>query len=171
MANAVAETEKPSLNIVENTPKLSPYALSVMLILMCIVPLATIAFLWAKLPPARVESLDAEIIPVNLLPPETFKQPIRQRVIPSVLPSVIVRNVGDEEWTLVNVRVNNWFEFYETHLPIPPGGEIEVPLHHCRGKDGTPFDPMQQPLRQVRVFAKLPAGYRATHSQDFDVGS
>ena len=171
MANVAAETEKRSLNIVENTPKLSPYVLSMMLILMCIVPLATIAFLWAKLPPARVESLDAVIIPVNLLPAEVFAQPYDQRLFAPVPPSVIVRNVGDEPWTLVNVRINNWFEYYETHLPIPPGGEIEVQLHLCRGKDGTPFDPLQQPLRQIRVFARLPAGYRATHSQEFDLGS
>ena len=164
-----AETEKPGRNIVEQTPKLSPYALSGMLILMCIIPLAAIAFLWAKLPPARVESLEAEIVPVNLLPPEEFEQPFDKRVFPSIPPSVIVRNVGDEEWTLVNVRINKWFEYYETHHPIPPSGEIEVQLHRCRGKDGTPFDPLQQPLRQVRIFARLPAGYRATHTEEFDL--
>lgn len=165
------ESEKSSLNIVENTPKLSPYALSVMLILMCIVPLATIGFLWAKLPPASVESLQAEIIPVNLLPAEVFKQRYDQRLFRGAPPSLIVRNVGDQEWTLVNVRINKWFEYYETHHPIPPGGEIEVQLHRCRGKDGTPFNPLQQPLRQVRIFARLPGGGRATYSQEFDLNS
>ena len=169
MVNVAAETEKPEQNIVEQTPKLSPYALSGMLILMCIVPLATIAFLWLKLPPARVESLEAEIVPVNLLAEEEFRLPFDERKFPSPPPAVVVRNVGDEEWTLVNVRINNWFEYYETHLPIPPGGEITVLLHFCRGKDGTPFDPLQQPLRQVRVFARLPAGYRATYTEEFDL--
>ena len=168
--NASDAIDAPRESHMDRAPRLTPLSLSVLLLVMCTIPLGTIAWLQVKLPPATISSLEARVTEINSLPDSIYDEPLYDRLLPEIGPSLIVENLGSEQWTMVNVRINNWFEFYYDRPvdSVELDGKVEVVLHTCRGKDGTPFSPLRQPVRTVRIFARLPSGKRATFEQKFD---
>lgn len=168
-----ASEEKPAemtKSHMDMAPRLSPLGLTILLGVMCVIPLATIAWLQVKLPAASTQTLKANVTHRNPLPDSIYEQPLYDRRAPEIAPSLLVENLGSEQWTKVNVRINKWFEFYYDRPvdPVELNGRVEVLLHRCRGKDGTPFDPLRNPVENVRIFARLPSGKRATYVQEFD---
>ena len=166
-------TEISSQAPIDLAPRLKPRTLTIMLAVMCCVPVATIAWLWVKLPPASVESLEARIIAANFPPESFYKQTVYEKEKLAIPPTLAIENIGDQEWTLVFVQINKWYQFSETHNPVKPSpdGRLEIPLTYCFGKDGTTFDPTSQPIRHVRIFARLPNNTRGTYSQEFNFGT
>lgn len=69
---------------------------------------------------------------------------------------IIVRNLSDEAWRNVEVRVN---QYYRATAPeLAPGGQLDAPIRRFQGGFGYYFDPRREPLRIVEVTATTAGG-------------
>ena len=151
---------------VRAAPRLSKERLSLLLILMAITPVLTIIWLQAVLPPVKPGKLPAEASLYNVPPPSYFEQKVSER--PTLPPaSVIVKNVGDEEWTHINIRINRNYQIYEYGAPLLPGSERNYRLDRFVSRTGATLDVSRVRINDIEIYARLPNRSRATFEQDF----
>ena len=157
------EPASPNLRLMESTtiqqaPRLSRRGLIWLLGLMCLVPIVTIILLWRTLPPVFPGQLKAEI-QFNNVPPT------RERAaIPAA--AIIVKNMGEQDWTNINIRINTHYQIYEHGNPIAPGQERGYLLDRFVSRTGARYDISRVPLSHVEIYARLPNSARATFEQD-----
>ncbi len=157
----------PAKSLQGTAPTLTNRGLTLLLVMMCIGPMLIIAWLWSILPEINEEQLEAKVTAVNFMPDSYFEIPIEERPYPEPGPRVLVQNLGDQEWTLINLIVNGAFQTYETKVPLEPGKSMEFELDLCLSMNGARFNPKLLKVPRVRVFARLPSKVRATHTHYF----
>lgn len=146
--------------------QLSRKSFVAMLVAMFIVPIATVLTLWFYLPPVSMYTLDATVTLVGM---ERAKEFDRREAIPAVPePRVVVKNIGQDEWTQLIVEVNKRYKVYRTDEVVPAGETIEFGLDYFMTREGLFFPPGQIDVKHVRVYARLPSRSRATYEADFD---
>ena len=69
---------------------------------------------------------------------------------------IIVRNLTGEDWTGVEVRVNQYY--LATAPRLAAGGQLDAPLRRFQGGFGYYFDPRREALRLVEVSARTAGG-------------
>jgi hypothetical protein len=142
-------------------PKLSPRVLTGLLVTVTLIPPVMIGVLWAILPPVKANQLKAEVRLENAPPASFYDLRFADRVFdPNV--QVIVKNIGDEPWTNINVRVNRYYNIYDHGHPILPGEQQAYLLSRFLHRDVF-FDMRYNPVHSVMVYARLPDGSRATY--------
>lgn len=132
---------------------------------MCLVPVVTIAALWYYLPPVFEGKLECSVTPAGLPPLEMYQVPYRDRT-PVEGASIIVRNSSSEIWTHINVVINTYYQIYDID-PLQVGQEREYLLNRFVSRTGARFEVRYNPLKTVRVYARRPAGDRATYWIEF----
>lgn len=142
-------------------PRLGKKLLTGLLVTMTLVPPLMIVLLWSILPPVKANQLRAEVA-INHAPPSDFYQlEFEKRTFdPNV--SVVVKNVGNETWTNINVRVNRYFNIYDQEYPLHPGEQRAYLLSRFLSR-GVFFDMRYNAVQDVLVYARLPDGSRATY--------
>jgi hypothetical protein len=135
--------------------------LTVLLTTVCLVPVLTIAYLWAVLPPVKENQLPAEVTLAHAPASDYYQQDFGQRRFQANL-SVVVKNVGKEPWTNINVRINRRFNVYEHKYPINPGEDRSFLVSRFLER-GVLFDMRYAPVSEVLVMARLSDGSRATY--------
>ena len=146
-------------------PRLSARMLTGLLVTMTLIPPLMIVLLWYVLPPVRANQLAAEVHIENEPPASFYAADFADREFnPNV--NVVVKNIGDQPWTNINVRVNRYFNIYDHEYPVVPGDQRSYLLSRFLSR-GVFFDMRYNPIREVLVYARLPDGSRATYWKKF----
>lgn len=149
----------------ENLAKLSRNGLIAMLIAMFIVPVATVLTLWYYLPPVSIHQLEASVRLENLETAAEFNRLDKSKAVQE--PRILVKNLGDEEWTLVTVEINSRYKIWRAESTVEPGETLISGLDFFQTREGIFFPPGKIPVKHVRVYARLPSGSRATYEIDY----
>ena len=149
----------------KKAPQLSHRNLTIMLLLMCLIPVVTIAVLWGYLPAVHEGQLEANVVAKDL-PDKDFysvdyyKRPTWERGF------LIVQNKSDLDWTHLEIRVNGNYQVYDRD-PIPAHGERLYDLTRFLNRTGARFSLQYNELNRVRIYARRPTKDRATFKQAF----
>ncbi len=159
----------------DRSPRMTHHSLTIVLAVMCIIPVIIIGVLWSYMPPVFEKQLKAEVSAANLPAPEHYDIPLADR---PELPSeglLLVTNVGEKDWTQYNILINMQFagsyQIYEHHEPIPAGQTKEFNLSSFVSRSGARFDLRYNPLKNVQIYARLPDASRATYYYSFETNS
>ena len=168
MADPVVAPSRES-TVVEAAPKLTASGLTVLLILMCVVPVIVIAVLFAVLPPSPEKTLQADVRLIGCPPPEYYETHFAKRETPEPGAVLIVKNDGAEEWTHMYLRINRLFsaDAYDKGEPLQPGEEKVFKLERFQTRTGAQLDLTYNPVRDVEIYARLPSGARAVYVHEF----
>lgn len=150
----------------KSSPHLTPVGLTVLLFVMCFVPVVTILQLWRILPPVYEGELKAAVSAQGLPPASFYENHYSER--PEVpTGQLIVRNLSDQDWTHLNIQINHHYQIYDTE-PIKSGQTRLFDLDRFVNRTGARFSLRYNPLRFVRVYARRPTKDRATFEFDFE---
>ena len=148
------------------SPNLSHRGLTIMLSLMCVVPVVTILTLWQLMPPVFEGKLQASVQGVGLPDAAYYQTPFADRAeVPTG--QLLVRNESDQDWTHLNIQINRHYQIYDVE-PIPAGTEKSFDLDRFVSRTGARFQVRYNPLQSVRIYARRPTRDRATFYHEFD---
>ena len=151
---------------VAQSPRLSHRALTIILVCMCLVPVATIFALFNFLPPVFEGQLQASVS-ADGLPTEEFYQVEYYKRPPFSGGELIVNNESDQDWTHLNIQVNKHYQIYDTE-PIPAGTSKRFQLDRFLSRTGARFSLRYNELKSVRIYARRPTKDRATFYHEFE---
>lgn len=135
------------------------------LVLLCVLPVATVAIIWQYLPPVAEGKLAAKIQAVGLPSAEYYAIDYRKRE-PHKGGELLITNLGEQEWTNLNITVNTFYQIYD-NVPIKPGETASFELESFVSRTGARFSLQYNELGTVRVYARLPTKDRATYTEVF----
>jgi len=147
-------------------PNLTHQNLTLLLALMCAIPVTTIFVLWGYLPDVHEGQLKAEVYAKGLPPKEYYSTEYYKR-LPISDGVMILKNNSDVDWTHLNVQINGNYQIYDRE-PIPAHGEREYILGKFLNRTGAKFQLQYNELDRVRVYARRPTKDRATFEHKFD---
>jgi len=148
-------------------PQLSHLGLTVMLGLMCVIPVVTIFALFFFLPKVHEGELKAHVDAIGL-PAKEFYATVYYEREPVEGGSIIVHNQSDVDWTNLNIMVNGNYQIYEHKEPIPAQQSREFELSRFLNRTGARFQLQYNELNRVRIYARRPTKDRATYVQHFE---
>ena len=170
MAESTAHQLPPSIpesnSALQRAPQLSSRGLTLLLVMMCLVPVATIAALFTYLPPVFEGELDASVSAEGL-PAASFYDDHHSERVKVESGTLIVHNDSDQNWTHLNIQINKHYNVYE-HRALGPGESRPFRTDRFVSRTGAKFDLRYNPLRHVRVYARRPTKDRATFATEFD---
>jgi hypothetical protein len=153
---------------IQGTPRLSHRGLTILLTLMCVVPIVTISAMWIFLPKVEEGTLQAEFGSFGLPAPVYYETDYRQR--PEFKGGeLIVKNVGDQDWTHLNININGRYQIYDNE-PIPAHSEKRFNIDSFVSRAGARFSLRYNELQSARIYARLPTKNRATFECKFKDG-
>lgn len=149
----------------KKSPQLGHRGLTIMLSLMCLIPVVTIAALWGYLPKVYEGKLEATVLSRDLPNQEFYsvdyyKRPVYTKGV------LIIRNNSDQDWTHLNIQVNGNYQIYDVE-PILAHGEKQYDLNRFLNRTGARFSLQYNELNRIRIYARRPTKDRATFYQDF----
>ena len=148
------------------TPHLTARGLTILLCLMCFVPVVTIFSLWQLMPPVHEGQLEASVSAVDLPPPEFYESKYADR--PDwALGELVVKNNSDQDWTHLNIQINRHYQIYDIE-PIPARGVRKYKLSRFVSRSGARFQVRYNTLKSVRIYARRPTRDRATFYYEFE---
>ena len=154
-----------SSTAIRKSPRLGHRGLTIMLGLMCVVPVVTILSLWQLMPPVYEGKLEASVDAVGLPPAVFYETHYADR--PAVAGGeLVVRNESDQDWTHLNIQVNRHYQIYDIE-PIAANSERKFKLDRFVSRTGARFQLQYNPLKSVRIYARRPTKDRATFYYEF----
>lgn len=147
-------------------PKLTHKSLTLLLSLMCLVPVTTILVLWQYLPDVHEGQLKAEVHAQGLPPKEYYSTEYYKR-LPVSDGTLVLKNNSDVDWTHLNVQINGNYQIYDKDT-IPAHGQREYILGKFLNRTGARFQLQFNELDRVRVYARRPTKDRATFEHQFE---
>lgn len=160
-----AELEKP-VSHRDKISRLSRSGLVGMLIAMFTIPVATVLTLWFYMPPVSLYELEAEVRLENLDTAAEFDRRDMNMVVQE--PKIIIKNLGQDEWTHIIVEINKRYKIYRSESSIKPGDTLTSGLDFFQTREGIFFPPGKIKVKHVRVYARIPSGSRATYEIDYE---
>ena len=158
----------PRSTVMQKSPQLSSTALTRILIGMCLLPIVTIMTLWYIMPPVAEGQLKCQFASKDLPGRDFYAIDYRNRDEYG-LGELLVSNVGDEDWTHLNIQVNRAYQIYDRE-PIPAGTTKVFELDRFVSRAGARFSLRYNELKSARIYARLPKGDRATYACEFKEG-
>ena len=147
--------------------RLSSRGLTILLVFMCIIPVTFVLMLHFTWPPNEEGKLEADIRLSAHPGSEYYEQDIYQRqFIPEA--SIVLTNESDGPWRFIIITVNHRFEIIDKEQPLEPGEQRRYLLSRFASKEGALFELRAQPVKNVRVFAKVESNKRYTKTVEFD---
>lgn len=155
-------------SVMQRAPRMSSRTLTILLALMCSVPVITICTLWIIMPTVKEGELDVAVGRLNVPDIDYYLEPIEDREDVSGA-RVSIQNNSDSSWSLITIRVNHHYNIKDLCIcergcpagecvhgnnPMMPGEKRTYLLNRFIGRTSARFDLRQIPLRHVRVFAK-----------------
>ena len=151
-----------------NIPLLSPTRLTWMLGLMVMIPIVTLTAMEIFLPAVYEGKLECRMATVGLPEPAYYetRYDLREPVTGGEL---LVTNLSDQEWTHLNMQVNQRYQLYDIE-PIPPQSTRSFRLESFISRSGARFSIQYNELKTARIYARRPTRDRATYTCDFKDG-
>lgn len=133
---------------------LSRKQLTAALILITLIPFASVVVLYTTLPIGADPVLQAGVQVAPRAWPHADAPEAR------LVPCVILRNPTEDAWRNVNMSINKQFHFFHPET-LAAGEEIFVPLKFFHTKGNAFFPPESQTLKLLTIYAQIPSGRRA----------
>jgi hypothetical protein len=149
-----------------SSPRLSGRKFMIVLVLLCILPVATIAIIWSYLPKTEEGKLKAKFTAIGLPPPEYYLTDYRQRE-PHAGGELLVTNISDQEWTNLSITINGAYQVFDIK-PVRPGETVSFELKGFVSRSGARFSLQYNELKSALIYARLPTKNRATFYYEFD---
>ena len=150
----------------DRAPQLSSRGLTILLSIMCLVPVVTIAALFSYLPSVYEGKLEAAVSAEGLPPGSFYDEHYSKR--PKVENGILmVHNQSEQDWTHLNIQINRHYQIYE-HRTLEAGQSRPFRTDRFVSRTGAKFDLRYNPLSHVRVYARRPTKDRATFATSFD---
>lgn len=147
--------------------RLSSRGLTVLLVLMCAIPVVTVLTLHFTLPSIEAGKLEADIRLSAHPDSDYYDQDIyKRKFIPEA--SVVLTNESDEAWQFINVKINNQFFIYDVDQKLKPGEQRRYLLSRFTNREGALFELRAQPVKEVLVFAKVASNKRYSITVNFE---
>jgi hypothetical protein len=146
--------------------RLSGPMFMLILVLLCVLPVATIALIWNNLPKTEEGKLKAKVATIGLPAPEYYRTNFRDRE-PHTGGELLVTNISDQEWTNWSITVNNAYQLFDKD-PIKPGETVSFKLEGFVSRSGARFSLRYNEIKSVMIYARRPTGDRATFYHEFD---
>lgn len=153
----------------QKSPQLSSVALTRMLMGMCLIPVVTIFGLWSYMPAVEEGQLCCEFTAAGLPDAEFYAVDYWERD-DYELGELIVSNVGEQDWTHLNIQVNGNYQIYDHREPILAGTTKSFKLNRFVSRAGSRFSLQYNELKKARIYARRPGGDRATYYCEFKNG-
>ena len=131
-------------------PKLNHQWLTLLLMLMCLIPVTTILALWRYLPDVHEGQLQAEVHAEGLPPKEYYATEYYKR-LPVSDGVLVLKNKSDVDWTHLNVQVNGNYQIYDRDT-IPAHGQREYDLGRFLNRTGARFQLQYNELNRCRLY-------------------
>ncbi|MEZ6096173.1 MAG: hypothetical protein R3C03_18435 [Pirellulaceae bacterium] len=169
-----SNSTQASLGEKSKIPTLSHKTLTWVLILMCAIPVVVIICIWQLLPNVEEKQLLAKVSARDLPAAEHYLLPLDSRPELKKTGKLVVTNIGDGDWTQYNIEINRQYagsyQIMEHLEPIRAGETKEFELDRFVSRAGARFDLRYNPLKTVRIYARLPSSVRATYYYSFETG-
>ncbi len=164
----VSAADDHHVGLMLDAPELTSRGLTMMLIVMCLVPVVIITVLQLTMPPVRPGYLQAEISLRNV-PPASYYQlpPDQRRQFPEA--EILVTNTMDVPWTNLNIRINNGsYQIYDHEHPMEAGQQRSFLLKKFVHRSGAEFQVGFVRPVDVEIYGALPDRSRATFEYSFE---
>ena len=158
--------EEMTSSALGTAPHLSSRGLTILLSIMCLVPVVTIAALFTYLPPVFEGKLEASVSAEDLPAASYYDEHYTQRK-PVETGLLVIHNDSDQDWTHLNIQINKHYQIYE-HRALAAGESRRFRTDRFVSRTGAKFDLRYNPLSHVRVYARRPTKDRATFATKFD---
>ena len=160
--DALTADNNPVVGPAADAPLLTARGLTIMLVIMCVVPIVIITVLQFTMPPVRPGFLKADISVRNAPPRSYYRLPPEQRrEFPEA--ELLVTNLMDVPWTHLNIRINHGnYQVYDHVTPLGPGETRAFRLDRFVHRSGAEFQVGVVPPQNVEIYAGLPDRSRAT---------
>lgn len=165
---ASSSAQFPRSTAMQRSPQLSSTSLTRLLIAMCLLPIITIMTLWYIMPPVAEGQLQCQFTAKDL-PDEDFYAIEYWKRDEYNLGELHVSNLGDQDWTHLNIQVNRAYQIYDRE-PIPAGTTKVFELNRFVSRAGARFSLRYNELKSARIYARRPKGDRATYYCEFKKG-
>ena len=165
-AHPANSSPRPQTTEQQKAPRLSARGLTLALMIMTAIPIATVLAIWNFLPQVYEGQLQAAATAQGL-PPADFYLPRYDLRPPWSGGELILHNNSDEDWSHLNIQVNGFYQIHDIQ-PIPAGETKSYKLEKFLTRSGARFKLQYNQLRKVRVYARLPGGNRATFAHEFE---
>ena len=161
------ESPLPPAGPMAGAPALTSRGLTILLILMCLVPIITITVLQFTMPPVKPDYLQARIQLRNVPPTSYYQLSLDQRrEFPDA--EVLITNTMDVPWSNLNIRINHGnYQIYDHENPILPGQQRGFLLSRFVHRSGAVYQVGIVRPEHVEIYAALPDRSRATLEYTF----
>jgi len=161
-SSASAESASTAMR---GSPHLSHRGLTILLGLMCVVPVVTILTLWKIMPPVFEGQLDTRITSTGLPDQDFYAIEYYQRD-EFKGGELVITNLEEVDWTHLNIQINNNYQIYDIE-PIPAKKTRTFKLEKFVSRAGAAFSVRYNELKSARIYARRPSGDRATSYCEF----
>ena len=154
--------------VAHNIPTMSPKALKLTLLVMCLVPVTTILALYSYMPPVHEGELECRVTATGL-PSQAFYEE-RYDLRPEFGGAeLIIKNLSDQDWTHLNLQINHHYQIHDSK-PIAAHSKRVFKLERFLNRTGARFKVRYNELNYARVYARRPTRDRATYACNFEKG-
>lgn len=143
------------------TLRLSPRALTTLLLLTCLIPLITLSAYATFFGKARDATLDVDVV-IGKEPVEAIGG--QGAILADVL---VIENKTDHDLPNLTVDINGQY-FLHRQSPIGPGERLVLPQQIFATKSNQRWMPGRYPITEINVTAKLPSGRRGVKVVEYD---
>lgn len=161
MAQRVDSVPRVDAAGVAPTLRLSPRALTTLLLLTCLIPLITLSAYATFFGKARDAILDVDVV--------LGKEPVEAiggqgAILADVL---VIENKTDHELPNLTVDINGQY-YLHRQSPVRPGERLVFPQQIFATKSNQRWVPGRYPITEINVTAKLPSGRRGVKVIEYD---
>lgn len=161
--------QEPLSTHLANAPGLTRKGLTRLLILMCVVPIATVLILHWSMPAVKPDYLQADCSFVNVPPPTYYEETLLEDRIEFPNAELVIKNTGAESWTHLNIRINSGhYQIYEHGSPLEPGEERRYLLNRFVHRSGAVYQVGINRPNSIEIYARLPDKSRGTYEMEFE---
>ena len=143
------------------TLRLSPRALTTLLLLTCLIPLITLSAYATFFGKARDATLDVDVV-IGKEPVEAIGG--QGAILADVL---VIENKTDQDLPNLTIDINGQY-FLHRQSPIGPGERLVLPQQIFATKSNQRWVPGRYPITEINVTAKLPSGRRGVKVVEYD---
>lgn len=167
-AHVNSQQANPNLDRMPQGLRLSSRALTTLLIIMCVIPIATVLTLHFTMPPIEAGKLEADIRLSGHPDKSYYEKDIYERTfLPEA--AIALTNNSSDTWRLINVTINDRYYVYDVDQVLEPGQQRRYLLSRFTNREGALYELRAQPVEKVVVFAKVASNRRYSKTETFSL--
>jgi len=159
-------TSAKSIGPVDRNPRLSPKNLTILLIILAVVPSFATIGMFYMMPGTKEDQLPVQFAIHGMPGADHYEKNAKDREL-LIRPMFVLKNISDKPWRNLYIELNGRFEKRDMQAVIEPGQIVSYDLHvFYEKRTSVRFAPEHQPVKRVRIFAKVGDSSRESFNTD-----